>query len=324
MTHRETDVGKEVAMKRFILVLVVLGLALVMTDQALAGKRQTIRFDSLPLGILDGRHVIGDFIVQPIGFGGLIKVVDLGNGHRGLAANVTKGSATAGLSLVPCAPRTTMRLWSISSHNDYNWVKVMGQWAYPYELFYPTGSPFEEYVPTFAGKDIAFVNLVIYGEDDGDAVESFEVEVSKLVDPGYTVWATGGKNKMKVSGFGSDKWFSTGDFSFFVDDWQAEESDGTGASLLHAGLLSRLSKKKFTLTCDAAAKAEFEALCDRRFGAKTGEKGLFQVTSAVGTAKFNASRTKLTVSFEIRGNVMGSFGVKKFKLTMKSNGSPNW
>jgi len=311
-------------MKRFMLVLAVLAMCLASTGTAVAGKRATIRFDQLPLGILEpGPHIIGKFVVQRIGFGDTVEVVDLGDGHRGLADSDPSNGTGAGVSILPVSPRSSLRVWSFTARNDLQWVKIMGQWSHPYEFFYPTASPHETLIPTFAGEDVAFLNLVIYGRSEDHVIVSVEAETSKAVDPGGTAWTTAGRNRMKVRGFRKDNWLTNGEIDFLVSgDWRVEERDESGASLTHAGAFSRESTRKFLLMSDGAAQSEFEALCARRFEARTGEKGTFSVTRAIGKARFNPSRTKVSFKFEIRGVVTGSFGTRDFSLKIRSRGAP--
>ena len=127
---------------------------------------------------------------------------------------------------------------------------------------------------------------------------------------------------MTVRGFGKDRWFSEGLFETEgFGDWQIDERDDEGDTLYCSGAFSRTSKKAFLLTLDGDSAAEFEALCAKRFSAKTGVNAIFSITSAVGKSRYNPTRTRVVVRLEIRGVVTGEFGTKPFCLKTRSRGT---
>ena len=309
-------------MKRFILFLAVLAVVFLPMGTAQAGKTSTLRFDSLPTGLLEpGPHIIGNYVVQRIGFGDTMEVVELGDGRKGLVDSNPENGASAGVSILPLQPRTCLRVRSFTARTDGGWVKIMGQWTEPYELFYPTAAPWETLTPTFAGTDVAFLNLAIWGQGDDHVIESVDLEASSAVDPAFLSWTTAAKNRMKVRSFGTDRWFSEGLFETEgFGDWRIDERDGEGDTMSCSGTFSRASKRAFLLTLDAGAAEEFEILCAKRFAAKTGVKAQFSVTSAVGKSRYNRTRTRVSVRLVIRGVVTGEFGTKPFCLKTRSRG----
>jgi len=202
-------------------------------------------------------------------------------------------------------------------------VRLQGQWSREFEYFSPMPAS-EALVPTFAGEDIAFLNVTLYGTDDGHGLvlESVDAEISKAVEPGGTAWTTTERNRMKVAGFRKDRWSPAGAFSFSVDGtWLRRESAGTGSLADLAGDCRRDSSKKFHLAIDDGLRPELEAACEARFLQSTGEEADIEVTSVVGQARLNSKRTKIRVRIDVGGTAWGEFGSREFKLRIRSKGT---